>query len=109
MANVWVYKNTDGEYRVFPPAVVLKGNEELEITNTTDEDLEWWVKDQNSDALNPKRGKVGKHKKTTKGEAGKAKPHNEPTAYPYIVEMTLADATKEKAKGNSDPVIIIEM
>lgn len=106
MANVWVYKDTDDEYRVFPPAVVLKENEELEITNTTDEELQWWMEDSKAKSLVPKSGKLGKK---TKGKAGNAEHQDKTTAYPYIVEMTLANGKKQKAKGNSDPVIIIEM
>ena len=92
-------------YFVFPPVVVLKQNEELKITNATDEDLDWSV-DQN--ALDPKSGKVGKKQKDKAGKAraqGKAKF----TTYPYTVEMTLPNGNKQKAKAHSDPVLIIEM
>jgi hypothetical protein len=104
MANVWVYKDSDDEYRVYPPVVVLRKNDDLEIGNTTDEDLEWST---SQDALNPASGKVGSGKKE---KAGKARDQKKKySAYSYTVTMTLTIGTKKKAKGNSDPVIIIEM
>ena len=104
--KVHVFEN-EGEYRVHPPAVTLDGSggntDDLDIVNHTGEEIIFYFGPGlfASTALFDTVAKNGGNKKTNKaksqGSSGKA------AAYKIFgVE------SGKKAKGNSDPVIIIE-
>ena len=100
MEKVYVYKSGDG-YRVFPAVVILKGGERLRVINATDVEMT---------AIFPE-GAVKASKAVEKkipGKGGKAdveaRSQDIITTYTYTVEPPKG----AKAKGNSDPVLIIE-
>jgi len=98
--NVHVYKNSDGEFQVYPPVVVvsLGNNDTVTLVNHADEDLGW---------LAPKglfTTTVSHHDEVGKGGGKKAKAVKKEGAYNHMVLME----SGKKAKGNSDPVIIVE-
>jgi hypothetical protein len=105
--KVHIYKDSDGEFRVYPPVVVLGGDanasltDDLTLVNHTEEDLLWYVPPGPFDAANPhsepvkKGGKSASAKNALKVDV----------ATTYAVFMIQSG---KKAKGNSDPVIIVE-
>ncbi len=102
--RVHVY-DADGEYRVHPPLQELDGGagDVLMVKNNTQEDLVMFVgpKAFNADSvvlLVP----AGKQKQLTAISQGGAGTSN---LYAYQV---IAPKSGKKAKGNSDPVLIIE-
>jgi hypothetical protein len=95
----------DGEFFVDPPVVTLKFRsrgdaDTLKLSNRTDESLVWNVEDAapfGAPVLELiKKGKVS-HVKSAKKAPG---------TYAYQVLLVKSG---EKARGNSDPVIIIEI
>ena len=106
--NVHVYKDSDGEFRVYPPVITLRlkdpGNankpDELNIVNHTDEGIVWAAPVGAFDPADPYGEAIGKNKpkksKTAINAAG---------LYPFTVFMLQSG---KKAKGNSDPMIIVE-
>jgi hypothetical protein len=99
--RVYIYKvdealGIDG-YRVFPGLVVLEKNEEVEFRNLSGKEATVKVKDGLVGA--PFTDKIADKGSKTK----KAKDTEQPlvTEYEVIVDG-------KKAKGNSDPVIIID-
>lgn len=112
MANqkhkIHVYKDSDGEFRVFPPVLVMQGSprrantDEVELINHTDEDLFWTVP---AGVFDPAAGHAEKIDKGLTSAAAK-KARNASVAANYVVFMT---GSGKKAKGNSDPVLIIEV
>lgn len=111
MANkrhrIHVYKDSDGESRVFPAVLVIQGNgnaantDEVELINHTDEDLFWTVPAGVFDV-------VAHNEPISKGMASAAakKARAASVAANYVVYML---GSGKKAKGNSDPVLIIEV
>jgi hypothetical protein len=104
MANkrrVSVYKETEGfdEYRVYPGIVILEKNDELELVNVSGDVAIWrmpagpFADFPVTESVPNKTGKL----KTVKSNAA-------PQAVEYVVEVN-----GQKAKGNSDPVIIIDL
>lgn len=97
---------SDGEYRVHPPTVTLDGTggntDDLDIVNHTGEELLFYFapglfdNKAHFDAI-PKNGNKKTNKAKSQGSTGKAA-----TYKVFGVE------SGKKAKGNSDPVIIIE-
>ena len=98
MAQVRAYVYHDGVvFRVYPPVVILKEGDKFELVNTVDEDCTWSV------PAGPFEGgkvsvKVDKKSKSAAKVAGRG-----PAGTTYEVTFGLM-----KAKGNSDPVIIID-
>jgi hypothetical protein len=105
--KVHVYQDSDGEFRVFPPVVVLTGRaaantDDLTVVNHTGEDLIWNVPAGPFDPANSHAETVGK------GGGKSAAPQNArqaDVATPYVIFMLQSG---KKATGNSDPVIIVE-
>ena len=104
--KAYVYADSDGVYHVHPPVVVLSktGNvvDKFELVNVTGADFVFGIEEG---AFNPvgngpeakplkKNSKVGPLTPQVSG------------AYSYSV---VATKTGKKAKGNSDPVIIIDI
>jgi len=115
--KAYVYKDSDDEFRVFPPVIVLgagaPGNnpDKFQLINTTDEDLIWHVGPGAFNAGGPTNEGVDKKKPPQGG--GNPKPGKgaeyapvEDGSYSYVVIML---GSGKKAKGNSDPVIIIDV
>jgi len=111
--KAYVYVDSDLEYRVYPPVVVLEehaGNppvkDNFELVNLTDDDLIWGI---GPGAFNqPNGGSVG-GPLNGKGKAGSTSGPQAPNskgAYSYAV---VSPKSGKKAKGNSDPVIIIDI
>jgi hypothetical protein len=103
--KVHVFEN-DGEYRVHPPTVELDGSggntDDLDIVNHTGEELLFYFGPGLFDngahsATIPKNGNKKTNKAKSQGSKGKAATY----------KIFGVDSGK-KAKGNSDPVIIIE-
>jgi hypothetical protein len=103
LKKVHIIEN-EGEYRVHPPLVELNATngDELQVKNNTSDDLVFYVGPKVFHATNPvaKAIQAGdKVKFTAVAQTGDG------NAYTYQI---LAPKTGKKAKGNSDPVIIIE-
>jgi len=98
-----VYEN-EGELRVYPPVIVLAaGTDDLEIVNSSNENVEVNIPDgvfQGNNGNPPIKEKVnpGKSAKSAKAVG---------TAQAAVYTVT-GLSSKKKAKGNSDPVIIID-
>ena len=99
--RVYVYKDSGfiDSYKVYPPIVVLSGNDKFELVNTVD----------NHDAFltvprDPfQGGPINNEKVVPKGRSGLKTPKNALAAVEYEVKVD-----GKKASGNSDPVIIID-
>lgn len=90
----------DSEFLVVPPAVALTHNDSFQIVNLTDQDFEW--------SMGPEPfGAPIDHEPVKKG-ANPAKPvkTNKLLAF-YSYELATKIGGK-KARGNSDPIIIID-
>ena len=101
MEKVYVYKSGDG-YRVFPPVVILNGGEKLRVINTTNVEMKATFPAGSVDASDPVKKDVPKQGKAevdvrSQGN-GKARGY----------EYTIQTARGVRARGNSDPVLIIE-
>jgi hypothetical protein len=101
MPTVYVYES-DGDLRVFPPVVVLKPNDSsLEIVNMSDEDVSWTV---------PKSVFPNKHQQDVSQGQHHQHPNQPPRGAQGVTRhwVTGKDSGR-RAKGNSDPIIIIDM
>jgi hypothetical protein len=104
--KVVVYES-ECEFLVYPPVVVLDGGagEQVEIVNYSEEDAVWFVGPGLLDSGNtvvkdvPKKGGKSGPKKAKSQGKGNTK------ASAYTVLMV---PSGKKAKGNSDPMIIVE-
>jgi hypothetical protein len=107
MANKKVHVfDADGEYRVHPPLIELDGGvpDTLIVRNNTSEDLVLYVGAKAFNANDPVAVPIPQGKKVnliavSQGGGGAS------NAYAYQV---IAPKSGKKAKGNSDPVLIIE-
>lgn len=99
--RAYVYKETEGidEYRVYPGIVILQKNDDFELVNVSGTVAIWkmpagpFANLPVTESVPNKQGKL----KQVKADA-------EPQAVEYVVEIN-----GKKAKGNSDPVIIIDL
>jgi hypothetical protein len=104
--RVHVYE-ADGEFRVQPPLIELDaaaGGDDVEMVNHTGEDLIWYV---DADVLsnNAEAFAVGK----SGGKSGNKKPKSKgPGVTRLVTYQVFMVQSAKKAKGNSDPVIIID-
>ena len=100
MEKVYVYKNSSGEYRVHPAVVVLGGGDKVRIVNATGVTLT--VPAGASKPNDPVEVDIPaeKHEDIMSRSQGFGKTR----AYSY----TVATASGKKARGNSDPILIIE-
>lgn len=103
MANkvrVFIFKTTDDmgntEYRAYPGVVVLEHNDVFELVNFADNQADWKV------PAGPFGGAV--NETVAKGNGKNKTASGAPGAYPYEVVVN-----GKKAKGNSDPIIIIDL
>ena len=98
--RVYVYKETESieEYRVYPGIVVLEKNDDLELVNVSGDTAIWTMPAGPFSHLPVTEPVPNKHGKTKKVLADA-----EAQAVEYVVEVN-----GKKAKGNSDPVIIID-
>jgi len=99
--RVYVYKKTEGidEYRVFPGVVVLEKNDDLELVNVSGNVAIWRMPAGPFSNLPVTESVPNKHGKTKKVLA-----NADAQAVEYEVLVN-----GKKAKGNSDPVIIIDL
>jgi len=108
MANkkVHVYES-DGEYRVHPPLIELDGTggttDNLIVRNNTTEDLVVYFPAKSANLTDAVAMPLDKGKKIT--VAAVSQGLNNSNAYSYQV---IAPKSGKKAKGNSDPILIIE-
>jgi hypothetical protein len=96
---------SDGEYRVHPPLVELDGaaGDQMVIKNNTDDDLVIYVGAKVFHATDPVAKPIEAGKKVTLTAVTQGAGNS--NAYSYQV---IAPKSGKKAKGNSDPVIIVE-
>jgi hypothetical protein len=101
--RAYVYKDSGtvgSDYRVFPAVVVLSKNDKFQLVNTTDHDATWTVpvdifaKPITNDPV---------PKKSRSGEKIPKESLDGPIGVEYEVKVD-----GHTAKGNSDPVIIID-
>lgn len=91
---------------VFPAVVVLREGDEMQVINTTDEELEWKVPKGPFSANAEHKERVKKESTVKKAVTGKAR------AYDYEVigkRRFRGKLLRIRAKGNSDPMIIIDL
>ena len=102
MEKVYVYKNSSGEYRVHPAVVVLGGGDKVRIVNATGVTLTVKLPAGASKPNDPVEVDIPaeKHEDIRSRSQGFGKTR----AYSY----TVATASGKKARGNSDPILIIE-
>ena len=97
--RAYVYKDGLG-YKVSPAVVILTKTDKFQLVNTTGDDATWTVP---VDIFDKPIKKEPLAKNSKSGEK-KPKPSlNEPVGVGYEVKFGIASA-----KGNSDPVIIID-
>jgi hypothetical protein len=101
--KVHVYENDD-EYRVHPPVIELDGGvpDDLIVRNNTGDDLVVYFPAKSVNAA-PLAVSLEKNKKITVTALSQTAGNS--NAFPYQV---IAPKSGKKAKGNSDPVLIIE-
>jgi len=99
--RVFIYES-EGELRVYPPLIVLNNGDSLTIVNGAEENVDWEVPANVFDG-NPHFEKVSQKSKSL----AKVLP-NTATATASTYQVT-GRSTKRKGKGNSDPVIIIDV
>jgi hypothetical protein len=102
--KVHIYES-EGEYRVHPPLVELDGatGDDLIVKNNTNDDLVFYVGAKVFNATNPVAKPVEAGKKITLTAVTQGAGNSNAYTYQIIVPRS-----GKKAKGNSDPVIIIE-
>ena len=101
--NVYVYKNSYGEYRVHPAVVVVTGGQKFRVFNATGVALTVTVPAGASKPSDPVEVDIPteKHKDIKSRSQGS----DNTRAYSYRVVVTKSG---KKAHGNSDPILIIE-
>ena len=100
--RVYVYRDPGffDSYRVFPPVIVIEQNDKFEVVNTVDDhDAFVTIPDGTFQGAAIKDEKV-----TKKNKSGTKTPNAGPIGVEYKIKVDGKDA-----KGNSDPVIIIDM
>lgn len=101
MATKRAYVYKDGlDYKVSPAVVILKKTDRFQLVNTTGDDATWTVPVEIFDTP------IKKEPLTKNSKSGEKKPKpslTKPVGVGYEVKFGLA-----RAKGNSDPVIIID-
>ena len=102
MERVYVYKNSNGEYRVHPAVTVLGGGDKVRVVNATGVTLTVKVPAGASKPSDPVEVDIPaeKHADIRSRSQGFGKTR----AYSY----TVATGSGKKARGNSDPIMIIE-
>jgi hypothetical protein len=97
--------DSDGELRVHPPLIELDGGtpDSLIVRNNTGEDLVVYFPAKSFNAADPVAMPLDKGKKITVIAVSQTAGNS--NAYSYQV---IAPKSGKKAKGNSDPVLIIE-
>jgi hypothetical protein len=103
MEKVYVYKNSNGDYRVHPGVVVVSGGEKIRIFNATGVTLKAVVPAGASKPHDPVDVEIPAEDYddiTTRSQGSK-----KTKGYSYLVK---AKSSGKKALGNSDPILIIE-
>ena len=99
--RAYVYKDTEGidGYRVYPPVVIIKANDDFELVNVSGDTATWKIPAgpfSDSPITESVPDKDAKSKKAKADSSGQA------VEYVVIVNG-------KRAKANSDPVIIIDL
>ena len=102
MEKVYVYKDSYGDYRVYPGVIVVRGNESLRVINATGVAVKVRVPAGASKPHDPVEENIPSQKH---GDI-KARKHgdHDSRAYPYKVTT----GSGKRARANSDPIMIIE-
>ena len=99
---VHVYKN-GASYFAYPPVTVLRGGvDQIKVVNHTAEEVQWSVGHGPFDAARAHSEKVAKDG----GVSSSQKARRIRAAIPYKI---VGVKSGKRAKGNSDPVVIIDM
>ena len=100
--RVYVYKDPGlfGSYKVFPPVIVIEQNDKFEVVNTVD-DHDAFVTIPNGTFQG---AAINGQKVEKKNKSDTKTPNVGPIGVEYKIKFNGQDA-----KGNSDPVIIIDM
>lgn len=103
-----VYEN-GSELCVEPPVTRLRGGKDkMKVVNDTNWDVGWIVPPGPFDATHPYKEKV--HKRGGQSHAKRARKVRLATPYQVIqIKRVRGKVQRRKAKGNSDPVIIIDL
>ncbi len=94
-----------GRFRVLPPMVELVPGDTLRIVNHTGEDLAWVVSEPS--LFSGEVGEIVKRKSAGNPPQGRVV-SKEATPGPHDYQIVMLKSGK-KARGNSDPMIIIDM
>jgi hypothetical protein len=101
LVRAYVYKQTTAfldEYRVYPGVVVLAKGDDFELVNVSGDTATW---DMPAGPFSNVPDKVDVRNK--QGKTKRVLANADPQAVEYVVEVN-----GKRAKGNSDPVIIID-
>ena len=103
MEKVYVYKNSYGEYRVHPAVVIVGGGQKFRVFNATNVALKVTVPPGASKPSDPAEFNIpsADHDDIPCRSQGFSKTRG----YSYTVAVTKSG---KKARGNSDPILIIE-
>jgi len=102
MEKVYVYKDSYGDYRVYPGVIVIRGNDNLRVINATGVAVKVKVPAGASKPHDPVEENIPsqKHRSIKARKQG----DDDSRAYPYKVTT----GTGKRARANSDPIMIIE-
>ena len=103
MEKVFVYKNSNGDYKVHPAVVVLSGGNKLRVVNTTTVTIKVTLPAGASKPSDPETKEIAPQDKddfTTRSQGS-----DKTKSYNYDV---MTKSSQIAAHGNSDPVLIIE-
>lgn len=102
MEKVYLYKDSSGVYRVYPPVVVVKGGNKVRFSNGAGATLFVTVPAGASHARGPVKIAIPSedHDDITTRSQGEGRNRS----YNYTVKTSAGI----RAKGNSDPVLIID-
>jgi hypothetical protein len=102
--KVHVYESSDNEYRVEPPLIeVRQTTDTMKVRNHSNDDLLFYVTGGAFNAASPQVTPLPPKTLTTIGSPA---PQVAGTLYTYQI---INPKNGKKAKGNSDPVLIVEI
>ena len=93
---VHVFQDSDGEFRVYPPVLIVKKAKSVKLVNHASEGLSWIV------PAGPFGGILAEAVNSKQSSGDKTTVNDGATSYMVLMQ------SGKKAKGNSDPIIIIE-
>jgi hypothetical protein len=104
MVKVYVYKDSSGTYRVEPGVVVIPGGHKLRVVNASNTRLKVTLPAGASNPSDP----VTKPIEPRSREDFNTRSQGAEKARAYNYDVVTLTGKRKSARGNSDPVLIIE-